>query len=213
MIVEASPTEPNTPTEEASSTQSSSAERRSFSSLINYDPSSQTSTSIFRSASHAEVLRLRLRVAMYKIRTNQVDTPFADLHVELPPQPLSAQDSSAAAREAVEQLRQEAAEVAARRNNTTIKLKPAPVLRPTPYSSRMIYDDRIPSSPPADGLPNGLPSIRPSTDVATPRRTGAPLGSPLSGNRRFSKGAEQVLTSSVVKGRVAEGLLGLRNAV
>lgn len=53
-----------------------SAERKSFSSLINYDPSSQTVAGsqdqqklLFSCPSYAEQLKLRLRLATYKIRT------------------------------------------------------------------------------------------------------------------------------------------------
>ncbi|KAK5165723.1 uncharacterized protein LTR77_008646 [Saxophila tyrrhenica] len=213
-ITEASPTEPNTPSEEDDSTQHSSEGRKSFSSLINYDPSSQTSTSIFKTISNAEMLKLRLRVAMYKVRTNQVETPFLDLHVEERSR-ASPLDPNAAAREAVEQLRQEAQAIAARdRERAAVpRLLPAPVLRPTAYSSRMIYDTQLPSSPPISTSSNGLPFAPPAEEVSTPMHAAARLDSPPSSRRRLAMPNEQELTSSVVKGRVAEGLLGLRHAV
>ena len=158
------------------------------------------------------MLRLRLRVAMYKIQTNQADVPFAELRVEGRGVPsLSGQN---AVEEAVAALRKEALSVQARRPPPSIpKLLPAPVLRPTSYSSRMIYETNLPSSPPLSGSPERLP-LAPPTRVSTPRRASRHLGSPSSSPDRFQgRQAEQELTSSVVKGRVAEGLLGLRHAI
>lgn len=78
------PTEPGTPIEfvrnDEDDVNDSSADRRSFSSLINYDPSSQNASQnaagsrstaglLFKGPSFAELLRLRLQVAMYKVRT------------------------------------------------------------------------------------------------------------------------------------------------
>lgn len=215
-ITALSPTEPNTPTaspEDDSSTQHSSQERKSFSSLINYDPSSQTSTSIFKSISNAELLRLRLQVAMYKVRTNQIDTRFVDLR-ENDRKPTT---TAAAVEEAVAQLKREAQEVAERDRNRAAaagKLLPGPLLQPTAYSSRFIVDDRdMPSSPPRDNLsPGKLPVATTAGEISTPRRLGVGFDSPSSTHRVFTRPSEQELTSSVVKGRVAEGLLGLRNA-
>lgn len=80
--------------------QISNATRGSFSSLINYDPSSQqahaqpstshklhTSTRkmAFSLSSQAEMLRLRLKVAIYKVRTNQINVPFSRLRIRSPP--------------------------------------------------------------------------------------------------------------------------------
>ncbi|KAK3726111.1 hypothetical protein LTR37_000259 [Vermiconidia calcicola] len=207
-IAEPSPTEPNTPTDEDSSTQDSSAERKSFSSLINYDPSSQTTNFVFKRVSNAEMLKLRLRVAMYKIRTDQIDVPFAEIEHCVPS---SSKPRSTTVEEAVAQLRREAQEVNARPKSIP-KLMPAPVLRPTAYSSRMIYEnERLPSSPPVSRPSGRLPTSPDSN--ATPRREVPQLSSPPStGGERFARPDEQDLTSSVVKGRVAEGLLGLRHA-
>lgn len=207
-IAEPSPTEPNTPTDEGDSTQDSSAERKSFSSLINYDPSSQPTSLPFSVVSNAELLKLRLRVAMYKVRTNQIDVPFTDL--EVPQIPGSAKSFTAqAVEDAVAQLRREAQEVNARQPLAYPKLLPAPVLRPTAYSSRMIYDTNPPSSPPVSVSvsPEKLPEL--PGYVSTPQREMAHYGTPSVDRLRRP---EQELTSSAVKGRVAEGLLGLRNA-
>lgn len=218
-IHEPSPTEPNTPSSDDNDTQDSSADRRSFSSLINYDPSSQTSNMVFKPVSNAEMLRLRLRVAMYKVRTNQVDVPFKDLQVEESARSTWTSPTQEAVEEAVAQLRREAMEVQARdearrqqqqqRAEDVPRLLEAPVLRPTAYSSRMIYNTGYPSSPPMARSPERLPGGRP---MATPRHSRV-VGLEPDSAEKCDGQCEQELTSSVVKGRVAEGLLGLRHAV
>lgn len=97
--------------------QNSNATRGSFSSLINYDPSSQqalasqalnyvnvhpsvpahttqtparyTNSLTNTVRAHAEMLRLRLKVALYKVRTNQINVPFSRLRAPDPPAPVS----------------------------------------------------------------------------------------------------------------------------
>ncbi|KAK4634078.1 hypothetical protein CLAFUW4_00822 [Fulvia fulva] len=182
------PTRPNTPNDSPEEEDGpGSNERRSFSSLINYDPSSQTapssqqpaqSATTVKGPSYAELLRLRLRVAMYKVRTNQTDIPFDDLRVEQSPPPPP-----------------HAFALVPSEQQPCAQLLPAPLLRPTAYSNRMLYN--MPSSPPSAFSPAKL-------------SRGGEAKTPTSG--RFSA-PEQELTSSIVKGRVAEGLLGLRNAV
>lgn len=211
IIAEPSPTEPNTPTEADDAIEDSSTDRKSFSSLINYDPSSQTSNLVFKTVSHAELLKLRLRVAMYKVQTNQVDIPFSDLQTETDRLRAEAGRQQTAVEEAVAELRREAQEVMNRQPRSIPKLMTAPILRPTAYSSRMVYESTTPSSPPASGSPERLPVVQPER-FATPHRHSRHLSSPPSSQRRLARPAEQELTSSVVKGRVAEGLLGLRNA-
>ena len=183
------PTRPNTPNDSPEEDDGQgSNERRSFSSLINYDPSSQTAPSsqqpprtatMVQAPSYAELLRLRLRVAMYKVRTNQTDIPFEELKVEhSPPAPHHSFALVPSDQQPCPQL------------------LPAPLLRPTAYSSRTLYN--MPSSPPAGYSTAKL--LR-----------GGEAKTPTAG--RFTAPDEQELTSSIVKGRVAEGLLGLRNAV
>lgn len=133
---------------------------------------------MFNGPSYAEVLKLRLRLAHFKLRTNQTHVPLSDLRMEEDVQESSAiRDAHAGSRFGHP------------------KLLPAPILRPTPYSSRVIYDYPEPcSSPPTDSsdkLPFG-------PTLSTPKKTYAD---------------EQELTSSIVKGRVAEGLLALGNAL
>lgn len=217
-IHEPSPTEPNTPSSENDyDTQGSSEERKSFSSLINYDPSSQTSNLVLKTVSNAEKLRLRLRVAMYKVRTNQVDVPFRNLQIQGSASGrVWRSPTQEAVEEAVAELRKEALEVRAReeakrqqRAEEVPKLLPAPTLKPTAYSSRMIYDSGYPSSPPTSKSPERLPGAR---LIATPRRQRT-FGIQPDSAEKCDGACEQELTSSVVKGRVAEGLLGLRHAV
>ncbi|KAK4508614.1 hypothetical protein PRZ48_002353 [Zasmidium cellare] len=199
MILQLDPTRPNTPNSSANGDedgQDSSADRRSFSSLINYDPSSQTAPSsqqpsglVFNGPSYAEVLRLRLRLAHFKVRTNQIHVPLSDLHVEEDGQEPSAFKDATAG------LQADGEPSASHRFMP--KLLPAPILRPTPYSNRVIYDFPEPCSPPPADSPDTLPHGPTLSTPNSTRRTGP---------------EEQELTSSIVKGRVAEGLLGLRNA-
>ncbi|KXT12145.1 hypothetical protein AC579_10382 [Pseudocercospora musae] len=180
------PTQPNSPASSAHEDDGheSAEERRSFSSLINYDPSSQTAagsqsapSTLLKGPSYAQLLKLRLRVAMYKVKTNQVDTPFEDLQVEAnPKQEITPNEVE----EEVASLRREAQ---AKMGQLPVpRLLPAPVLLPTAYSSRMIYDAApMSSSPPAAHHHAHF------TLMHTPRR-----GSVLS---------EKELTSSIIKDR------------
>lgn len=168
---------------------------------------------MLKSTSRAQVLRLRLRVAMYKVRTNQVNVPFDKLLVDDKKPDNRAMPQ--AVEEAVAELRREAQEEMSRQslNSKPIpKLLRAPVLLPTAYSSRMIYGSAVPSSPPGSRSPERHAYTGPQA-VATPHRAGRQLSSPPDSAERGGRDFEQDLTSSVVKGRVAEGLLGLRNAV
>ncbi|KAF2502585.1 hypothetical protein BU16DRAFT_576568 [Lophium mytilinum] len=113
---------------------------------------------------------------------------------------------------------------------TKLQLLPAPILLPTAYSSRFITEAGIfPSSPPGSISPSQThihpPDLSPSHSFVTPiaqRRAFEQLSSPpgsaervggvntgLRLNRRFEEGE---LTSSVVKGRAASGLIELMNS-
>ncbi|KAI5370031.1 Putative transcription factor Nrm1/Whi5 [Septoria linicola] len=195
------PSTVNTPVRSAEDgeDESSSVERRSFSSLINYEPSSQNTTNshtqprlLFKGPSYAEILKLRLQMAMYKIKTNQIDIPFDDLRENRAP-PL--QPNYAEAEEAVAALRAGAQLREIKRSHAhpcAVPVFPAPVLRPTTCSSRFIHGRPMPSSPPATAPVNPKGSITP----ANSRRQCIP---------------EDELTSSVITGRVAEGLMYLRH--
>ncbi|KAK4948487.1 hypothetical protein LTR10_013021 [Elasticomyces elasticus] len=258
---EPSPTEPNTPSDTGEpETELSHAHPAlsqppprpalaSFSSLINFDPSSQvqppTTQLTLSPATLAETLRLRLRVAMYKVRTNQISTPFSRLRIpEQSPnakirtvygRPLSAYRAAAAAQddklakataeaveEAVAELRREAQALYPPPSHPTKDapklLGAVPVLLPTAFSSRWVYGtERLPSSPPRDSIsPTKLslsPEVTRYTGAHSPRRPARrdyAAGSPERVLR--SSYEEQELTSSVVKEKVAQSLMGLRGA-
>jgi hypothetical protein len=136
---------------------------------------------------------------MYKVQTDQVDVPFSELQTE---EDVSCRSPTAEEVEgAVADLRREAKEKleaaqARAKLQPVPKLLPAPTLFPTAYSSRMIYDapSMMPSSPPVERSPARFAMGM----QHTPARRGL-----------WDEGE---LTSSIVKGRVAEGLLGLRHA-
>ncbi|WPG98397.1 Hypothetical protein R9X50_00118700 [Acrodontium crateriforme] len=204
-----SPTEPNTPSSDGEDDNSRSS-GKSFSSLINYNPSSQGVNLLLRPTTRAEMLKLRLRVAMYKVRTNQVEIPFADLHVK---GSSLKSATSRAVEAAVAALREEArqTEAAAKDQNTSYpKLLPAPSLKPTAYSSRMIYEPVMRSSPPIIESPDDE-ELQDSDSTPRPHQRQKNVMSPKV-VRKLSRFDEGDVSSSVVKGRVAEGLLGLRNA-
>jgi hypothetical protein len=198
-----SPTEPNTPSDGGNETQDS-GDHKSFSSLINYDPSSQPaaqasqqqqssqdtqprSSLSFTSSAAAETLKLRLQVAMYKVKTNQVHTPFSQLLI---PNDKPPQTTNEAVEAAVAELRREAQARLPPLSDMPAcgRLLPAPVLLPTVYSSRRLPYEQGPAQ------------VTPVT---------SPLKSGMSSAGRFARGESADLTSSAVKGRVAEGLLGL----
>jgi hypothetical protein len=134
---------------------------------------------------------------MYKVQTDQINVPFAQLQADEERDPTAEEVEGAVAdlrREAQEKL--QAAQDRAQMQPVP-KLLPAPMLVPTAYSSRMIYDAQqmLPSSPPALQSPA---RFQMGFDSQTPARKGL-----------WDEGE---LTSSIVKGRVAEGLLGLRHA-
>jgi hypothetical protein len=98
---------------------------------------------IFKTITPAETLQLRLRVAMYKIRTNQVHVPFAELQVEQDErlEEMNHRRVNEAVEEAVATMRREAMESLERERNRNPAptLIPGPLLHPTAYSSRTIY--------------------------------------------------------------------------
>lgn len=126
---------------------------------------------------------------MFKVRTNQVAVPFEKL------EPEAKLSTSVAVEGAVALLRDQArANMAAAPAPASDLMLGAPVLRPTGYSSRMVYGPAIPGSPPVARC--GGPHYG-SRDIGT------------SGGKSILDQAD--LTSSLVKGRVVEGLLGLRH--
>jgi len=143
---------------------------------------------------HAEILRLRLRLAHFKVRTNQIHIPLAQLRISTSESPHSPE-----------------------RQPSLPKLLPAPVLRPTAYSARTVTQSQIPSSPPSS--PESNPEKVAREEVfrtpALPRHSTAlrQINSPpdsQEGESRETYTEEDNLTSSAVRGKAAIGLLGLR---
>ncbi|KAF2101370.1 hypothetical protein NA57DRAFT_53342 [Rhizodiscina lignyota] len=241
-----STTEENTPEPEPSPTGSglrpsleATAVKGSFSSLIDYDPSNASDKSQRPSLSppadhHVEVvetnlksqvelLRLRLRVAMYKVRTNQTDVPLSHLKVvdNKPSDPTGetippAEPNNSAAL-SVKPVSIPSAKRVEQSKSRSLGLLPAPILRPTAYSSRFINSRvaDITSSPPSGSAsPRKDLSVRehslPTTRVSSPVKARAHV-TPMA-SRVIEVGSEENLTSSVVKGRAASGLLELMRA-
>ena len=98
------------------------------------------------------------------------------------------------------------------------RLLPAPILRPTAYSARHITQTEIPSSPPdsAGDSPKPVmqeevfrtPALPNQKRLHSPRQLSSPPDSQAHEDGR-PEDEEDNLTSSVVKGRAANGLLGL----
>ncbi|KAI6866023.1 hypothetical protein KC338_g4520 [Hortaea werneckii] len=258
-VQQESPTEPNTPTSNGDEPQQhSSAERHSFSSLINYDPSSQVSYSNNHSAtanvnaaisatiehqssipglSRAQLLKLRLRVAMYKVQTNQTHLPFESLtHAG---RDVDGRATSEAVEEAVAQLKREAylkqeqqRQRQAEQESTNPptdqpvpRLLPAPVLKPTAYSSRqVVYEEADPpSSPPGSESTarrgsephHQTPTQHLESNASADASQSDSIENTADGSTQLpsgDRGEQTDLSNSLDKGRVAEGLLGLRNS-
>lgn len=149
----------------------------------------------------AEILRLRLRVAMFKVRTNQTCIPMSQLRIppKSPPVPHSTLDSSP------------------EQNASVPKLLPAPNLKPTAYSARTILQPRVPSSPPTSykSSPEGDAEKDVFRTPALPkgkiRAMDLQLSSPPGSQERDMRVVNEAesLTSSAVRGSAARSLLGL----
>lgn len=243
-------------------TQETTGTRASFSSLIDYNPqgsSQQTSSSPPLQAAklsartvhadsvdvehghvrhsnpivpRAETLRLRLRVALYKVRTNQTYVPMSCLEIPEKYQRKPAEEDTA-------ELESPAASPEHERTAPTItvtedvftgkdtpgkapKLLPAPVLNPTAYSSRFITEPvNLTSSPPRSATvdSSSTPRTRHPQEFVTPvasRQAATQLSSPPYSEdaaRQRARTDSDNLTSSGVKGRAADGLLKLLRSV
>ncbi|KAF2422844.1 hypothetical protein EJ08DRAFT_737720 [Tothia fuscella] len=208
---------PGSSTEEPQDEITESSQMTSFSNFIDYDggnaseksspPSSVTHTRP-PVTSHIELLKLRLRMAMYRVNTNQTTVPFPNLALPPPKKkhrpavPVFQRDpSTSPAREVAEDS---PTRPTFHTQNITMslggpigKLLPTPFLAPTAYSSRTIETGSVPLSPPTRGSPG-------KEEFRTPmsRRIGDLMESP----------EKDSLTSSAVKGRAASGLLELMRA-
>ncbi|KAL9632890.1 MAG: hypothetical protein Q9164_005028 [Protoblastenia rupestris] len=156
-----------------------------------------------RASQHAEILRLRLRLAQFKLRTNQVDVPFARLRVCT-----ESEKDAPSSRESTAQPSEQP---------LLPQLLPAPALNPTSNSTRIATEPRSPSSPPVSPITS---SAKPASGVmfrtpALPRRQAnvevQQLSSPPDSQEGYVHvGNEDTLTSSAIKGSAAISLLGLR---
>ena len=149
----------------------------------------------------AEILRLRLRVALFKVRTGQTNLRLSQLRIcpDSPP------------------IQDVASNGSLERPACPPTLLPAPQLKPTAYSARNISQVQLLSSPPGSrtNSPNGdlqdkvlqTPALsKLKTHLVTEQ-----LSSPPNSQGRNEKIAEEPesLTSSALRGSVARSLHGL----
>ena len=142
---------------------------------------------------HAETLRLRLRLAHFKVRTNQTHIPLSHLQISTTEAP-----GSSPAHEP-----------------SLPKLLPPPILKPTAYSSRTFQQHDALSSPPSspDDGSGKIVQEEVFRTPALPRHSIGQTSSPPSSEERVplrERAQDDRLTSSAVRGKAAIGLLGLR---
>lgn len=149
---------------------------------------------------NVETLRLRLRLAMFKVRTDQTNIPLSQLRIPSPKPVRSAPPSSPA----------------------LPTLLPAPILKPTAYSVRKIGQSQALSSPPSSSMSS--PAKEEAPDVfqtpTLPRRepsSSQQLSSPPSshdGEQGETELEDLPLSSSPVEGHkgyaAASSLLELK---
>lgn len=159
-------------------------------------------------AKQAELLRLRLRVAMFKIRTGQTNIPMS---LCVPPKSARFPDRVPTTQSRV--------------ITEAPKLLPAPVLQPTTYSVRMTYPPQTLSSPRPKPFASPAGQTQAETEdpeevfktpalhrhkpvTMTDRHLSTP---PVNLQRMGGKGMDQDrdLTSSTIRGNAARDLLGL----
>lgn len=154
----------------------------------------------------AENLRLRLRLAHFKVKTNQIQIPLSQLRISTERELSSQSQESAATPDEEPSL-------------PKLKLLPAPILRPTAYSTRTISKPQILSSPPSSA--ENSPGKSAGDDVfRTPALPRHPARNTLRQTSSPPDSAERILrkrydedddlTSSAIRGNAAIGLLGLR---
>jgi hypothetical protein len=143
---------------------------------------------------------------MYKVNTNQILIPFSKL--SLPHNrdtsaisSKSSTPSSAPSSAPGSPTQPEAIQNIVFGTGPIGPLLPTPLLLPTSYSSRLITTTKeLPSSPP--------PVVSPTKSAGSPTKS-AGMRTPMAQSRFASPEKEGDLTSSVVKGRAASGLLKL----
>ena len=185
---------------------------------------------------HAENCRARLKLAYFKVSTNQTTTPFARLRTQTrskspqavyeqmssspPSSPANPERPSPETRIAIMRAR------AAMQPKKPVKSLDAvlmPDIRPTAFSARVNANPQLPSSPPQsrhvsiDGM-NETPRAAPSKSTSdyknphTPMQLSSPPQSPEKSVRTATKKLrhDQRLTSSVIKGDAANALLHMK---
>ena len=149
----------------------------------------------------AELLRLRLRVAIFKVRTGQTNLPLSQLRIS-PDSP---------------QIQDLASNGSSERPASLSRLLPAPELKPTAYSARNISQVQLPSSPPSSRTNSPNSDLQdqvlqtPALSKVKAHLVKEQLSSPPNSQGRTEKVAEgpESLTSSALRGSVARSLLGL----
>lgn len=150
-----------------------------------------------------ETLRLRLRLAHFKVQTNQTNVPLSQLRISRNEAPRP--EESTPQRDDPPSLP---------------KLLPAPVLHPTAFSARMIARSQDLSSPPCSpdrSTRKESPEVfrtpalpRQIVPTALGQLSSPPGSDEGMSKRHYAEDDEDSLTSSVVRGKAAIGLLGLR---
>ncbi|KAF2273619.1 uncharacterized protein EI97DRAFT_469360 [Westerdykella ornata] len=247
-----STTEPESPPSMEQPSQETADTNRSFSNLVDWGEcaSQPTDAAVVETApetkepSKADLLRLRLGFATYKVKTNQISKPSKEIlstwDVEVETECPVSSTSTITPTTTVTAPGIPSITVSPARQNQpkpssplhvkanldpgrpVAKLSAAPILLPTAYSSRMIYDyhANVPSSPPThDVLPKCVSPEQVMSPTRPIYRTPAmrriredEYGDEDDGDdkeERRAGGGE--LTSSVVKGRAAMGLLELNS--
>ena len=150
----------------------------------------------------AETLRLRLRVALFKVQTNQTNIPMSQLQISMdgPSKQINVASTSSVSSPEPEEP-------------SLPKLLPAPVLRPTAYSARTFALQQAPSSPPN----SRGPSPQNSAEIYFPWvahqdykaiQTSSPPDSPISTLTHAT--TDKNLTGGSGSALAARGLLDLK---
>ncbi len=152
-------------------------------------------------AQRAEILCLRLRVAMFKVQTRQTNLPMSQLQIPSDPPRSEHPASTVSSKQAI----------------SFPRLLPAPNLRPTAYSARTIPIVHLPSSPPNSRGNSPESKLQeevfhtPAVPKGKTRIMELHLSSPPDSQEEKGRtvDAPDALTSSAVRGSVARSLLGL----
>ncbi|KAL8949276.1 MAG: hypothetical protein Q9222_004599 [Ikaeria aurantiellina] len=175
-----------------------------ISTCVDSDPEGDTintqqtaATELSTSIISAETLRLRLRFALFKVQTNQVNVPLSQIrfptHHSLGSRTASSPSSASI-------------------GSAKPHLLPAPVLKPSVRPKPRASQTQIPSSPPASGE-NSPQSFRTDTLSLSRTQLAQQMSSPpdsYDGERGRSQAEDRALNSSAVKGHAAISLLDLR---